>query len=425
MKKTISPIITSHSDLTFIVNDREGTLLDRFKKLIKDAEYFDILVGYFYTTGFYKLYPTLEDTDKIRILVGLNTDHKTVELTQISKNNPHILSDVETKEDFSQAVVLELEGSEDKSYVEKGIEKFITWINSGKLEVRAYPKENLHSKLYIIKFKEGDRDQGRIITGSSNFTASGLIDNLEFNVELKNFSDYQFAKNQFELLWDDAVPLEEKYKETIRTKTWLNDQITPYQLYLKFLYEYFKNELQIDEIINFEDRPDNFKVLEYQTQAVLNAKKILDEYGGVFLSDVVGLGKTYMAAMLASQLNGRTLVIAPPVLLDKDNAGSWPSVFSDFNLPADFESLGKLDRLIKQGTEKYTNVIIDEAHRFRTETTLTYDKLARICRNKRVILVTATPLNNTPKDILSQIKLFQNAFMGSSTWPLFCACLCS
>ena len=63
--------------------------------------------------------------------------------------------------------------------------------------------------------------------------------------------------------------------------------------------------------------PPEFKKLEYQEQAVLNAKKILLEYGGVFISDVVGLGKTYISAMLAGQLDGRTLVIAPPVLLGK------------------------------------------------------------------------------------------------------------
>ena len=74
-----------------------------------------------------------------------------------------------------------------------------------------------------------------------------------------------------------------------------------------------------------------------------------------------------------------------------------------------FESLGKLDDLLQKGTEKYTNIIIDEAHRFRTETTVTYEKLAEICRGKRVILVTATPYNNAPKDILSLLKLFQKA----------------
>ncbi len=59
--------------------------------------------------------------------------------------------------------------------------------------------------------------------------------------------------------------------------------------------------------------------LEYQEQAVINAKKILEQYGGVFISDVVGLGKTYIATLLAGQISGRTLVIAPPVLLDRDN----------------------------------------------------------------------------------------------------------
>ncbi|MBC8357597.1 MAG: helicase, partial [Candidatus Aminicenantes bacterium] len=147
----------------------------------------------------------------------------------------------------------------------------------------------------------------------------------------------------------------------------------------------------------------------YQEQAVLNAKKILLEYGGVFISDVVGLGKTYISAMLAGQLDGRTLVIAPPVLLRKSNPGSWPNVFSDFRVPADFESIGKLDALLDRGTDKYTNIIIDEAHRFRTETTISYETLAEICRGKRVILVTATPYNNTPKDILSLLKLFQKS----------------
>jgi len=87
----------------------------------------------------------------------------------------------------------------------------------------------------------------------------------------------------------------------------------------------------------------------YQEQAVINAKKILEEYGGVFISDVVGLGKTYVAAMLAGQLDGRTLVIAPPVLLDEHNPGSWPNVFSDFRVPADFESVGNLMSLLIEG----------------------------------------------------------------------------
>ncbi|MBI4848033.1 MAG: helicase, partial [Nitrospirae bacterium] len=269
--------------------------------------------------------------------------------------------------------------------------------------------QNIHAKLYIMTFADGDRDTGRVITGSSNFTEAGLVDNLELNVELKNRSDYEFAKDKFERLWKDAVNVSEKYIDTIEGKTWLNQNITPYQLYLKCLYEYFKDELGSSDEVFAKYLPQDFKRLEYQEQAILNAKKILEEYGGVFISDVVGLGKTYIASLLAGQIDGRTLVIAPPVLLDRENPGSWPNAFSDFRIPADFESIGKLQDILDKGTEKYSNIIIDEAHRFRTETNITYEMLAEICRGKRVILVTATPYNNSPKDILSQIKLFQKS----------------
>ncbi len=399
----------NHSDLTFITNERGKNLLDRFKVLIKDTEFFDVLVGYFYTSGFYSLYKSLEETKKIRILIGISTDKRTVELIEESKQSELQFSHAETKEHFSTLLTDEMSNTKDNKSVEEGVVKFLEWLQNGKLEIKAYPTEKIHAKLYIMSFAEGDRDVGRVITGSSNFTQAGLVDNLEFNVELKTRGDYEFAKTKFEELWENAVDIKDKYIQTIKENTWLNNTITPYQLYLKFLYEYFKDELrQTDEVI-FKYVPQEFKRLEYQEQAVLNAKKILNEYGGCFLSDVVGLGKTYVSAMLASQLDGRTLVIAPPMLLEKANPGSWPNVFADFRVHADFESRGKLEHLIYRGTEKYKNIFIDEAHAFRTESNVTYEKLAQICRGKRVILVTATPLNNTPKDILSQIKLFQKA----------------
>src|SRR5260370_32125104 len=71
--------------------------------------------------------------------------------------------------------------------------------------------------------------------------------------------------------------------------------------------------------------------------------------------------------VLAQQLEGRSLVIAPPHLLDKDNRGSWPNVFGDFRVPqTDFESSGNLESLLGRDVTKYANVFIDESHRFRT-----------------------------------------------------------
>ncbi|WP_353686069.1 helicase-related protein [Thermodesulfovibrio sp. 3462-1] len=394
-------------DLTFIVNEDGKSLKDRFEQLIKDCKFFDCLVAYFYVSGFHLIYNALKNTEKLRILVGIGISKESYNLVKNAEQEKP--SHYETKQEIEKLIEEEMAESEDSENVESGVQKFIEWINTGKIEIRAYPSQNLHAKLYILTFREGDRDIGRVITGSSNFTQSGLQDNLEFNVELKNASDYEFAKQKFEELWKDAVDVTEKYVQTIKQNTWLNENITPYELYLKFLYEYFKDELSRTDEVFTKYLPENFKRFEYQEQAVLNAKKILEEYGGVFISDVVGLGKTYVTAMLCGQLDGRTLVIAPPALLNKNNPGSWPNVFADFHIPAEFVSIGKLDEAKKEiELREYKNIVIDEAHRFRNEATISYEDIAEICRGKRVILVSATPYNNSPKDILAQIKIFQN-----------------
>jgi len=187
------------NDLTFVTNDANGNLRDRFATLIKSTQFFDVLVGYFYTSGFHAIYPGLEGTEAIRVLIGISTNRQTYDLIQ------RIQSHKEVGEQFSHAVRDEMELSENELHVEEGVRKFLEWLKSGKLEIRAYPEEKIHSKLYIMGFKEGTMDVGRVITGSSNFTQNGLVENLEFNVELKNRSDYEFAKAKFEELWQKGV----------------------------------------------------------------------------------------------------------------------------------------------------------------------------------------------------------------------------
>ncbi len=274
-----------NTDLSFITNEENQSLKERFRVLIQSTDFFDCLVGYFYSSGFHEIYPSLETTNKIRILIGISTSRETYEMLQ-QANNPQTTIDfshAETKQKIETLVEDEMTESEDNKIVEKGVYKFIEWINNGKLEVRAYPSRKIHAKLYIMTFREDDRDKGRVITGSSNFTYSGLVDNLEFNVELKNRSDYEFASAKFEELWSNAADVSEKYVNTLQNKTWLTQNITPYQLYLKFLYEYFKDELTRTDEVFYKYLPTEFKKLEYQEQAVLNAKKILMEYGGVFV----------------------------------------------------------------------------------------------------------------------------------------------
>src|SRR6266567_979130 len=405
------------TDLTFVTNEAGNNLRDRFNTLLtSDTRFFDCLVGYFYISGFHKIYPALENVENVRILVGLQTDRAVYDAWQHARRDGELnLSHASTKQKVAQDVLDELEKASDAAVIETGVHKFIEWLRSGKVEIKAHPSENLHAKVYIMTFFEGDRDKGRVITGSSNLTQSGLLDNLEFNVELKTRADYEFALAKFNELWAVAVDLRKPYEDTVVNRSPFA-HFTPYELYLKFLYEYFRDELNRPAELEDIYVPDGFKRLQYQEEAVLSARKVLEEYGGVFLADVVGLGKTYMAALIAQQLDGRSLVIAPPHLLDRDSAGSWPNVFGDFRVPhTDFESLGRLEELLDRDVTKYRNVFIDESHRFRTETTQTYEMLFQICRSKRVILISATPLNTTPRDMLSQIKLFQNG--KNSTIP--------
>jgi len=402
------------TDLTFFTNEPGSTLLDRFVAILKDVKYFDILVGYFRSSGFFRLYKSFENIEKIRILVGLSLDKKTFQIIETA-NNKDFESHVKVKEDFGNVLVSEIENSEDSQEVEEGILKFIEFIQAGKIEIKAHPGRNIHAKVYISRYREEDRDFGNVITGSSNFSESGLVANREFNVQLKNSADVKYALEKFELLWKEAVDISDYYVDIIKTKTYLDDSITPYQLYLKFLYEYFKQDLSVNEELFYKNFPKDFMQLKYQEQAVINAKRILEEFGGVFLADVVGLGKTYISALLANQLPGRHLVIASPALLDKDNPNSWRNVFHEFKIAAEFESVGKLEKIIARGKDRYDNVFIDEAHKFRNETNISYENLSRICFGKKVILVTATPLNNTPFDILAQIKLFQKG--KNSTIP--------
>jgi superfamily II DNA or RNA helicase len=408
------------TDLTFFTNKKGDSLLNRFKATLKDTQLFDVLVGYFRASGFYQLYESFETIDKIRILVGLNVDRDSYDIIQYNKQMG--LLDLEshkrTKKQFQENLKHEVQTSEENdNKLETGVHKFIEFLqtecknkesdldnggNGKKLEIRAFPSKNIHAKVYIGRFKPEDRDYGFVITGSSNFSESGFIANREFNVELRKKMDVQFAEHQFNTLWQESVDISEDFIDTITKKTWLNNNITPYELYLKLIYEY------LEEDINLEDQfdpflPEGFMNLKYQKQAAIQAKKILETYNGVFLADVVGLGKTFITALLLQQIMGKTLVVCPPVLKDY-----WKDSLFDFGIRSfEVESLGKLEHIIKKGLDRFDYIVVDEAHRFRNENTQSYANLLDICRGKKVILVTATPLNNTIDDIFAQIKLFQ------------------
>ncbi len=397
----------------FITNEEGHHLSTKLNNVLKKSREFDCLVGYFYISGYHMLEKELDKMDHIRILVGMGVDSKTFDALEIDKKDR--IPDKEFIETAKTNITTEMANSEDTVLVEKGVKNFLEGLKSGRIEVRAYKKRSIHSKIYIMTYRNDPDSPGEVITGSSNFTAPGLNYNMEFNVQLKNDDDYEFALNKFNELWNESTDVTIDYINTITKNTWINEDITPYEMYLKFIYEYLKEKINND-IVDFDEsyQPPTFKQLKYQTDAVVQAKAILEEHNGVFLSDVVGLGKTYMGAMLLQQLKGRTLVIAPPALIDRHNPGGWTRVLEDFEIVPYVHSTGKLQDILKEyNPDSYSNVLIDESHKFKNEDTQMYDYLSQICRGKKVILVSATPFNNSPKDLLSQIKLFQNAHKSS------------
>ncbi|MCZ2142503.1 MAG: hypothetical protein LC102_03620 [Ignavibacteriales bacterium] len=223
--------------------------------------------------------------------------------------------------------------------------------------------------------------------------------------------------------------------EKIKTASHLNDEITPYELYLKLLGEYFGSSIDYDPN-SLGDLPPNFIKLRYQIDAVNEAFGMLEKHNGCVLADVVGLGKTVIAALLAKKFllnNGKDytkiLVVYPPAL-----EINWKNTFRDFGLDSytKFITNGSLHKIVKGDLDywelqDYDLVIVDEAHKFRNHETEGFKNLQRICKapkniddvkdkRKKVVLVTATPLNNKPEDILHQISLFQDTKM--STLPI-------
>ena len=408
-----------HTDLTFFTNGPNQTLLDRFKATLADTQLFDVLVGYFRSSGFYQLYDSIEPVEKTRILVGLGIDDESNRAINAYRTQTVIdfESHKNAKDQFQQTLIDEIEHSEEADdKLELGLKKFIEFLkfecadsaedrnrggNGKKLEIRAFPSKNIHAKVYIGRFAPDDRDYGFVVTGSSNFSYSGLVANREFNVELRQRRDVEYALEQFEELWLQSVDISDDFVDAVQKKTWLNDSITPYELYLKLIYEYLQEDINLQDDIEIF-LPEGFMALQYQQQAVQQAIKKLNEHNGVFLADVVGLGKTFIVTQLLQQLKGRILVICPPVL-----KSYWEESLHDFRVPARVESLGKLEKVIKFGLDRFDYVVVDEAHRFRNEGTRSYADLLDICRGKKVILVTATPLNNTIDDIFAQLKLFQ------------------
>lgn len=429
---------TSIIHSNFFTNKNGNTLMKEFEGILQhnqNIKNLDAVVGFLRASGYFSLRPFLDNINRVRILIGIDVDKYIAQ----AANQGRIFfgAEEEVREECLRKIRRDIESSNYKKEVEDGMFQMIQDLIDGKLELRAHPSKKIHAKLYILYPDEFNQySQGVAITGSSNLSGNGLgiseDKQYEFNVKLDRYDDVKFAKDEFEQLWKEAegcAITAEDVKASV-DRTYLKGDVKPYDLYIKMLMEYFSDRVLATDDNNPFDMPEGYTKYDYQMDAVVEGYQKLIRYDGFFLADVVGLGKTVIATMIAKKFlieNGRDktkiLVVYPPAVEQ-----NWKATFKDFGIDkyAKFVTNGSLSKVLDEENYNYWNadeydlILVDEAHKFRSHTTSAFEQLQEICKmprieqgnipgyKKKVMLISATPMNNTPADIYNEIQLFQD-----------------
>lgn len=403
----------------FITNvQQKDTLKKRVRELVDSSEELKFLVGFFYFSGFGQIYKSLKENSdgKLKVLVGLNVDRYIGGLVETAVNSEY-LSDAESAEHFITSLykAVNTEQSDQREIYEQ-INFFAAMLESERLVIRKTLRPN-HAKLYLFKLKEHLRTicSTRFITGSSNLTCPGLSSQDELNIEISDYGTHE-AEKYFDELWEEAIEISEHDDTRTRMLKLLREEslvseVMPFEAYVLVLKTYLELLHQRDVPRSVEDllAENGYEEYAYQKEAVQQALTIIDNYNGVIIADVVGLGKSVIAGMVGASLRKSGLIICPPGLIgDKTTPSGWEMYKRQFHLyDWDVCSCGDLEKALEY-VKLYDPevIIVDEAHRFRNQDTQDYELLSQVCVNRKVILLTATPFSNSPADIFALLKLF-------------------
>lgn len=415
-----------------IIDNTTQTMQQALINALSSAEKVDIEVAFFYFSGWNLIAEHLKDK-KVRILVGKYIDPAAIPdlLSQIKQEGNNVdlggyvpRKTISTRSEKKQIYIQGLTQLANESSllddreVQDSYKILVDKITDGSLEIKITNKPH-HGKMYIIHKKpelnEGGDLPGTVFLGSSNFTFQGLLNQGELNKRDSNKTEYLESVSTFESHWKDSenidiATLENKddFLEKLKKELWIYANPSPYSVYVRVLHELFGKDIA-DEGVKTPKQitKEKYLDLEYQIDAIKSVLTRLDKYQGVILADVVGLGKSIIASAVAANIDQDTIIIAPPHLREQ-----WDDYKAEFRLPAHFYSSGGLAELYNRykNNDKPLLIIVDEAHRYRNEDTDDYRRLHHVCNSNpdnKVILLTATPFNNNPKDVFALIKLFQ------------------
>ena len=415
-----------------IIDNRRSFLKDEINSILKATEKAKFAVGYLFLSGFNEIIGNISHLKELRLIIGATSNTQTIEEIAEGVTRRDELEEaaerlkyqkpaekkviVDTLKDKIGRSIGGLEQSEENETMLLSLKDLIA---SGKVKVRLYTKQRLHSKAYIFKYvkdaAEQTRSEGIAIVGSSNLTLSGFRHSTELNVIVRGNQNFRELDSWFNSLWEESVDFKGELLSSI-DESWALKYANPYDIYILTLYNLVESKMKFRSHILW-DWSGIPKLYRFQKIAVMQAYEILNRHDGVFVCDVVGLGKTFIGAALLKQLGKRAIVVCPPRILNM-----WEEFGEKFKIDIKVVSHGALNRgVFDKDSElwKYIDrdvVLIDESHNFRNSDTKRYSEIYPLLVDKKVILVTATPQNTSIWNIYNQIRLFNQG--GSNDYQV-------
>lgn len=412
-----------------IIDNREQKLVDQIHRILSSTEAARFAVGYFFVSGLDSMAEQLGSVNELRLLIGNTTNRDTLEqIAEGYRRLEMVAEAAETQSYPKRAEVrqmaeetaanlrasLELMDQTDAN--QRVVQTLVRMIEEGRLKVRVYTQGRLHAKAYIFDYRDDGRyEKGIGIVGSSNLTLSGVTHNTELNVVVHGNDNHAALVGWFDALWNEAQEFDEALMQEMR-QSWAAAPVRPYDIYMKTLYALVRDRLEAgDERDVLWDDEITRRLADFQKVAVRQAVQTIRDYGGAFVSDVVGLGKSFIGAAIVKHFertdHAKPLIVCPAPLVEM-----WERYNEVYDLNARVLSLGALredgdgnvNALLEDVRYRGRDfVLIDESHNFRHPDTQRYKVMqAFLATGRRCCLLTATPRNKSAWDIYSQIKLF-------------------
>lgn len=420
-----------------IIDNRNQKLVDTINQILESSHSVNFAVGYFFLSGFLAISDQLINIKQMRLLIGNTSNRQTIEQIAEGYRRLEIIKnrlELQTypKRSTREKMVIEtaenirssMEIMDQTDTTETLVKSLVQMIEENRLQVRVYTKGRLHAKAYIFDYdtvynhlgqKVQRAENGIAIVGSSNLSLAGISHNTELNVIVHGNDNHLCLTEWFNELWEESENFDQTLMQEMK-QSWVMSKVTPYDIYMKTLYMLVRDRLTeetTNEIII--DNEINSQLANFQHIAVNHAVKLIREYGGCFVADVVGLGKSFIGAAIIKRFEqlekARTLIICPAPLTEM-----WDRYNEIYQLNARIISMGYLRENPDNGVNllledfKYKDrdfVLIDESHNLRNADTQRYKIVETfLAAGKQCCLLTATPRNKTAWDIYHQIKLF-------------------